>query len=296
MALRERMAMSAAPIFLRIGLGVTFLWAGLGKLVDASYEVKGLDAAILANMGVNIGAGVAPAPKVIETPPASAPPERKADPKPDASTPEKPAEKAPEKPAPKSLSGSKNTPPPALMQTAGAPGHDGGTAPAYTMADFPEPRKVKNVYAVALMLWKGANPGPDATGTAQMRIVPRWAGEQSWPLRLAWAATIAETLGGTMLLVGLFTRISALTLAFTIGVASWMSVIGPAVQSGQTTLGFLPQYGRFSLEWMMPLWQFSLFTGALGLFFAGPGAASLDSVIFARPPAPTPQPKPKPAE
>ena len=44
-----------APLLLRIALGITFVWAGLGKLVPL-VEYKGQDAAILANLGT----GVAP--------------------------------------------------------------------------------------------------------------------------------------------------------------------------------------------------------------------------------------------
>ena len=42
---------SIAPIFLRIALGVTFLWAGIGKM-EATMTVKGEQAATLATMGV----------------------------------------------------------------------------------------------------------------------------------------------------------------------------------------------------------------------------------------------------
>lgn len=42
-----------APLVLRVALGVTFIWAGLGKLVPI-VEYKGQDAAILANLGTGI--------------------------------------------------------------------------------------------------------------------------------------------------------------------------------------------------------------------------------------------------
>jgi len=297
MALRDRMALSAAPLFLRIGLGVTFLWAGLGKLLS-DMPVQGQDAAILANLGVNIGAGTPPQPKTLEAPESpkvSAPEAKPAEPAPAETPAEKPAEKPTDK-GTKSLDGKKSDLPPVLMAFIQAPkaAADAKSGPSFSMADFPEPRPVKTVYHVALGVWKSGNPAPDATGKPLMRLVPDWAGQGSWPIRLAWAAAIAETLGGTLVLVGLFTRLSALTLAWTIGVACWLTVIGPAVQSGETALGFLPRHGRFDPAWMMPLWHLSLLTGALALFFAGPGGASLDSVIFAK--DPSPHPKPKPAE
>jgi len=296
MALRDRMAISAAPLFLRVGLGVTFLWAGLGKLLS-DIPVQGQDAAILANMGANIGPGAPPDPIRVEpVKPTTPPPALETKDTPAAAPAEPPAppaaEPAPPKPAEKgvkSLDGKKNRPP-ALMALA-APQAAGAT-PQFTMADFPEVRHVKAANGIALALWKGAHPEPAADGKARKAIVPDWAGSGSWPIRLAWVAAITETLAGTLLLVGLFTRLSALAIAFTMGVAIWLTVIGPAVQSGNTVLGFLPRHPRFDLAaWQTPLWQLSLLTSALALFFAGPGGASLDSVIFTRDPGPEPKPK-----
>ncbi len=301
MALRDRMAISAAPIFLRIGLGVTFLWAGLGKLLS-DMPVQGQDAAILANMGANIGPGTPPAPIRVEPiepttppPPAPEPESEKGDDAPAATPSPTPAEesKAKAEKGVKNLDGKKSNRPPALMALA-APQAE-AIPPKFTMADFPEPRNVKAVNGVAIFLWKSTHPSASTDGTSKMALAPAWTGEGSWPIRLAWVAAVCETLGGTLLLVGLFTRLSALTLAWTMGVAIWLTVIGPAIQSGETMLGFLPRHARFDTNaWKTPLWQLSLFTGALALFFAGPGAASLDSVIFAR--DSSPEPKPKSAE
>ena len=302
MALRDRMAISAAPIFLRIGIGATFLWAGLGKLLS-DMPVQGQDAAILANMGVNIGPGTPPQPRLIEAPePAKSPapaPEAKPDAKPDAKpadpTPaDKGADKSADKAADKGvkhLDSKKSNTPPALMMLADPPQAAPGS-PAFTMSDFPEPRQVKSVNGIALLVWKGAHPAPDAAGKSAPPLVPEFAGNGPWPIRLAWAAAIAETLGGTLVLVGLFTRLSALTLAWTIGVGCWLTVVGPAIQSGDAALGFLPRHDRFDVAaWSVPLWQLSLLTSALALFFAGPGGASLDSVIFAKDTLPDPKPK-----
>jgi len=299
MALRDRMAVSAAPIFLRIGLGVTFLWAGLGKILS-DVAVQGQNAAILANMGVYVGTAVPIEPKRVEpvvTPPTA--PEVKEPPTSEPSTgvpasepAPKPAEKSATDKSVKSLDGKKSNRPPALMALA-AP----QTAPAvpHTMAEYPEPRLVKRVNDIAVRLWKGGHPEPTTDGKSKPAIVPAWASSGSWPVRLAWACAITETLGGTLLLVGLFTRLSALFIAFNMGAAIWLVVIGPAIQSGDTMLGFLPRHARFDTEaWKTPLWLLSLLTSAIALFFAGPGMASLDSVIFGS--EPEPQPKAKSAE
>ena len=49
MGFKDQMALMAAPIFLRLALSITFLWAGSGKLTQF-FEVSGADAAYLANM------------------------------------------------------------------------------------------------------------------------------------------------------------------------------------------------------------------------------------------------------
>ncbi len=51
MRFRDRLCITAVPIVLRLLLGVSFIWIGLGKVFDM-YPVTGVDAAILANLGV----------------------------------------------------------------------------------------------------------------------------------------------------------------------------------------------------------------------------------------------------
>ena len=63
MTLRLKLAVLAAPIPLRIMLGVIFIWAGLGKIVPVM-QLSGEQAATLANMG----AIHAPAPAGGQTP------------------------------------------------------------------------------------------------------------------------------------------------------------------------------------------------------------------------------------
>ncbi len=79
-----------APMFLRIALGVVFVWAGLGKVCN-DVSVKGDDAAALANMGVITPPAKAPPPKGLnpEAPHAGKPDSAKPDPaKPDAAKPD----------------------------------------------------------------------------------------------------------------------------------------------------------------------------------------------------------------
>jgi hypothetical protein len=64
----------------------------------------------------------------------------------------------------------------------------------------------------------------------------------------------------------------------------WLTQIGPAVQSGTTTLWILPGYPAFDVaQWQTLLFQFALFMVAMALAFCGPGRASLDRAILGGP-------------
>jgi hypothetical protein len=65
---------NVAPIFLRLALGLTFLWAGWNKVFN-QIEVQGEPAAILANLGVISppAPGVTPAPNTLPVPSDLAP-------------------------------------------------------------------------------------------------------------------------------------------------------------------------------------------------------------------------------
>ena len=64
MRLRDQVALTLPTFFLRLILGITFLWAGTGKLMG-TYTVTGDDAARLANIGVMpISAAAVPAPVI----------------------------------------------------------------------------------------------------------------------------------------------------------------------------------------------------------------------------------------
>src|SRR5688500_14283689 len=72
MARRDRIALAFPPLFLRIGLAAMFIMAGLVK-VAGEMPVRGEQAAILANMGVDIKPAVGSAAPV--TPPSETPSE-----------------------------------------------------------------------------------------------------------------------------------------------------------------------------------------------------------------------------
>lgn len=249
------MAVSIAPFFLRVALSITFIWAGLGKML-ADMPVRGERAAVLANMNVGV---VQRAAQRGNSAPA-------------------PANEQPKAPAKTPASG-----PPALLVVAqtssGSP-----SAGTFTAADFPTEVQVSRLYGIALMVHDATLSNDSEGKPLRFPLAPAVVATGSWPVWLAWAAALTELLGGFLVLFGLFTRLAALSLGGVMFVAIWLTQIGPAMQSGVTTLGFLPAHPPFDIAaWQPLLWQLSLLCAAASLFFAGPGGLSMDRAISGRP-------------
>ncbi len=247
------LAVSYAPVFLRLVLAITFLWAGLGKLF-ATFEVKGEPAAILANMGI-IQPGVAP---------PLAPPTAPAQPIPAPSAGHTPA--------------SMTVGTLVLAQTTPVT----TPSPAYTAADFAEPQKVRRLWGIALRIHAAAHPAPKADGSAGSATWPKAIASGLWPKYLALAVLLAELGAGLGVAIGLFNRLSGLTLAGVMLGAIWLDQCTPAIQAGKTMLFILPDHPLWSVEgWRPILWQFSLFCAGMALALIGPGVFSLDRAIEA---------------
>ncbi len=264
-------AVYLAPIPLRLVLALTFIWAGLGKIV-APMQVQGERAALLANMGYALPESAVSTPDRPDhpAPPASSNGDAASDPsaEPAGDTPETPPQPGP----------------PGLVQTgpeAGGSG-TGAAVPAvtHTAADYPEPIRVRRLYGIALLTYAAAHPSVPESGDAPPPpIWPEWAARGRWPIVIAWFASITEAVAGVFVLVGLLTRLSALAIAGVMLTAMWLTELGPAIQSAQTVLGFLPEHDPWDIAaWSTLLWQTALLGAAGGLFFAGPGALSLDRV------------------
>ncbi|HEX2837888.1 MAG TPA: DoxX family protein [Phycisphaerales bacterium] len=299
---------SIAPIFLRIAIGVTFVWAGLGKL-EGEMRVSGEPAAILANMGLHIARKnaqpAAPAERLPGETPALAP-------VPPTSTPPVPGELPAAGPVPGGGGSDASQAPPRdvpVPQPVLADGQSVGsdaanqqaapasitTAPAakaargYVAQEFPKDFEVKRVYGLALMLHRASHPAPRADASMPGKLWPDRFGRGTWPLFFAWSAAVLEVVGGVFVLAGLLTRASAAGLAGVMLGAMWLTEVGPAVQAGTTVLGFIPDRDWLAVDqWKTVFWQFSLMMGALALAFLGSGALGLDRKLFPPiPPAPT---------
>lgn len=234
------LAVSVAPIFLRLVLGVTFVWAGAIK-VFGEREYTGSAAAQLAEWG-HAHSGSASKTPAVEKSPAS------------------------------------STEPPVNPPSAGVP----DAAPPAPTSEVGTVQ-ARRLFDIALMIKSMATPTVRADGTTGMTLVPAKAADGQTPVMLAWGAAITELAGGVAILIGLFTRLCALAIAVVMGVAMWLTQIGPAVAGGGALLGFLPRHDAFDIAaWQPLLWQFSLLGAALALLFAGAGAISLDSLFVVR--------------
>jgi len=303
MTFRERMAIAVPPLFLRIALAATFIWAGWGKLFS-TIQYSPEQTAILANMGATFrqaqpgtpgppsgqpatpdegpteasdgtgderaslgmdmgyGAVLVDAQRSLadqqnqdEGQPADQPEDQPAE------EPEQPADEAP--------------------QDADQPPQTPAATPQYTAEDFPAGVSAKRVYNVALVIHRGANPGP---GTSP--YFPSGLASGGWPVRMAWAVGIVEFAAGVFVLLGLFTRLAALGLTVLMAGVIWLAEIGPILfgpADAPSFLGFLPPLDGFNpAAWMHWLWTLALFMMALAVFFSGPGALAVDSLLFSR--------------
>ncbi|MBU6412531.1 MAG: DoxX family protein [Planctomycetes bacterium] len=260
MGFKDSLASGAAPVFIRCALGITFLWAGLGKCFESD-RLNPQDAAILANVGVITseqairpaalgGGGLTLAQLTIGQ--ATVP----------ANPPVNPPASNPGNGAPAS---SPAAPPPAPTVSLRT----------YTAADFPNGASVLRLHGVTLKLVKAANPP-----AGQTAVWPKILDQQPWPVAFAYAAALTEVLCGFLALTGLLGRFAGVLLAMVMGCAIWLDQLGPAIQSGQTMLGILPRHGGFDIAaWRPLLWQLSLLMCALSLACTGSGALSLDRMM-----------------
>ena len=272
MGFRTSMATNVTPLLLRVALGVTFLWAGWGK-VFVTQDYQPAQAAMLANMGVSGAMARATGATGAPLAPAAPPREPRRDP-PDAPSqplPE-PGENAATTPArPDAVSIGRVT----LVRNS----DDEAPAPprrTYRAEDFDGPIELAGLYNLALLLTAVSDRGDD-----RMPLWPPVMAEGSWPVRWAWAAALTELIAGGLVLIGFMTRLSAFSLAGVMGVAMWLTQIGPRIGAEEAFLWVLPPLRDFSPEtWRTLLWQFMLLCAALGVFFSGPGCLSLDRFVF----------------
>jgi len=295
MRLREQVALTLPSFFLRLVLGITFIWAGTGKLVGTTL-VSGDDAARLANIGVMPTTPDAPSSTTdptdnAETPPTE-PPQAVVD------DPQVPDEEEPaDEPTGDDLIDQANE----IIEQLSPPADDDDpdqstseqdkaslqsvqyTGTRYAAADFPEPMEIRRVYTIALMLSKAGDPGLTAESNPIIPTMPAMVASKPWAKILAWAAAITELGAGVFLLLGLLTRISALGTLSVMLTALWMTQFGPAaLHSSDAILGFIPRVADpwAPMSYIELLWQLALAAMSLAVFFLGSGPIGIDRMLF----------------
>lgn len=294
---RDQIALTLPSLLLRTVLALTFIWAGVGKLVGTT-TVVGDDAARLHNLQVPLtepapGAQTAPDGRVEEPLPDPEPDPAaeteldqtlnqalEQDPEPAEPT-ETPEAQEPGTDEPSAdederspLARSDRAPRFELVQLASAPA---------VGSDFPDPVEVHRVYTIALLIDKCADPGLTADSRVLTPILPSWMGSGRTPVYAAWAAAITEVVAGGMLLFGLLTRLCSLSTLTIMLVAIWTTTIGPAaMHSSDAILGFIPHVDDpwAPSSYSVGLWQLALAVMSLSVLFLGPGPLSLDRLIF----------------
>lgn len=280
-----------APVFLRLGVGLTLLWAGLGKW----YGVATFESAqrrLLTEMGA-LKPDAPATPSVPDNAPAAT---AGASDQPielrrvwglalkvhKAGHPTEPAEVG----APRNPEPAPNKPDAA---PAAEPNHESNNPPP-TGAENPTPNGAEPGSTAA------APPSPDsstqgppsqaaptappASSPGPGAIWPSWLTTPRLSAIQAWCVMGVEVIAGACVLLGLFTRLSAALLACVMLGAIWLDQLGPAWQTGRTILGFLPDYPTFDTRLWMPLfWQFGLLCSCLALMLMGGGRMKADRFL-----------------
>jgi len=279
---RQRTGLSVPPLLLRLALAVIFIWAGYTK-VFGTFEVDETNRAAL------IAAGVLPEGQAVPDPatpdPADEEPTSDPEPAPDPIPEDEPAPD--EDPDPVSPVEPAPQPEDPVAEPEPDPTAEDPTEVVFVAQAQPAAQKVANANQIALMLYAGANPQPvvneDGTTSTPLAIVPQGLGAPPWPKYLAWAAAITELVAGGLLLIGALTRFSGLAVAGIMGVALWLTQIGPAISSGNTWLGFLPMNDPMNPgSYTTLLFQLALLAMGLALLFSGPGMLSVDRFVMGR--------------
>ncbi len=279
MRFRDAIALNTCPLLLRVGLAATFLWLGIPKFDTITF--KGDAANTLVELGIGEKTIIA------GQPPVETPAEVKQEAEPTNGGPpagnESPDSAQPAEENPSSE---------ALPVEAQGDQHDEAApqpveGPAEPVAGAPaEPTIEQPAGPVAQEIGEKAAANVEYTVKARqvehITIMLHAAGHPR-PQLFAWVAMFTEVVGGGLILIGLFSRIWGLGLAVAMGYAFALTTL-PAIQAHvNASTGFLAAFAAtdFSVQ-TGAFFQLMLLIAAWCIFIGGPGAASLDRLIFRR--------------
>jgi len=268
MRFRDAIALNTCPLLLRVGLAATFLWLGIPKFDTITF--KGDAANTLVELGIGEKTIIA------GQPPAES--------RPDDSEPIEPAKVEPPDDgaaAPQAKGESPDSAPPAEENPPG----EAVPSPIESPEQPAEPQaKPKEIQA-------GSRQGSETPAANVQYEVKAWQVEHITimlhavghprPQLFARIAMFTEVVGGGLILIGLFSRIWGLGLAVAMGYAFALTTL-PAIQAHiNASTGFLAAFAAtdFSVQ-TGAFFQLMLLIAAWCIFIGGPGAVSLDRLIF----------------
>lgn len=287
MRFRDALTLHTCPLLLRAALGVTFLWFGLPKFDTVTFE--GESAATLVQLGIGqatVAGGRKPA--AAESP-ENASTDELAAPKENAQEQGEPDEPTgAENPADKPQEGG-GVPADKPQEGGGAPQGEGQTAPP---APAEQPAESPAEQPAATDSGRdNSTGGANVAQTVRARQVEHLTimlhnAGHPYPQAFAWIAMATEIIGGALLLIGLFSRVWGLGLAVAMAYAfalTSMPVIEAKMDPAMTNrvLAFFSGFRAIEPQQQMgAFWQMMLFVAAWCIFIGGPGALSLDRLIF----------------
>lgn len=268
MRFRDAITLNTCPLLLRVMLAATFLWFGLPKFSRTDFT--GSDAATLAELGIGrktiVGGTPADPPQK-----EAKPPEAPAPVNPPAENPAQPpaeSQESPDSDQPAAGAPSSEEPQPESGEPEDQPAESASVAQetdAKAGASIGVEVNARRVEGLTIMLHNVGHPYPQV---------------------FAWLAMTTEIVGGALLFVGLFSRVWGLGLAVAMGYAFYFTVLPEIHGAADPTAGnpltsFLSglQSVDFGVQ-KSAFFQLSLFVAAWCVFIGGPGAASLDRLIF----------------
>jgi len=261
MSFSHNASANLVPLMSRLVLAAAFIPAGYDKIMGEPVIYQGSDAQLLQRLGVGGAKDELSGDQValyqdeiqtgrlrdrirprddepVTTPRASMPPPTPAPPPPPRPVRPKPA-------PPKVINPPPVEPPPVVKPQP----------PRYTTTGDDTLVSARPLYRVAVMLVDNS-PWPET-------LKPDW---------VAWAAAGIELVGGALILIGLGSRIWGLALAATMGVAFYLTSLGPLLESGVLAMPMELFNQVFT--------QLCLFALALGVTMTGAGGLSIDGLFF----------------
>ncbi len=270
---RQRLALAVPPMFLRIILALTFLWAGLGKFL-ADMPINEQQAHALTEMGL-MGDAQTDEADAPEPAPAPTPEPRVVEP--DAPTEPTPTQSETPEGGFDAIEAPGSTPETASGTSASVVHTDRGTRLVAFQPGDPAEDELRRsrLSAILLKIHAAANPPED-----RPTLYPPGLATGRLATIQAYSVAIIEIIAGVMLLMGMLTRVWAAALFMIMLGVIWLDSLAPNILSGQVVLGFLPDRALFDMGWVPLLWQFALLAMCGALVFSGPGAISVDNGLF----------------